>query len=45
VVQLSDIRKTTLIAAHETDLACMALNMSGTRLATASEKVRGLRIH
>ena len=41
VHQLSDIGKVTLIAAHETDLACLALNMSGTRLATASEKVSG----
>ena len=37
-VELYDLRKTTLIAAHEAALACIALNASGTRLATASEK-------
>ncbi len=43
--QLSDIGKVTLIAAHETDLACLALNMTGTRLATASEKGTLIRVY
>jgi hypothetical protein len=39
-VELYDHKKTTLIEAHETALACFALNFDGTRLATASETVR-----
>lgn len=39
-VELYDAKKTTLIAAHETTLSCFALNYDGSRLATASEKVR-----
>ena len=43
-VELYDHKKTTLIEAHETALACFALNFDGTRLATASETVSwGLR--
>ena len=38
-VELYDHKKTTLIEAHETALACFALNFDGTRLATASETV------
>lgn len=38
-VELYDHKKTTLIEAHETSLACFALNFDGTRLATASETV------
>lgn len=38
-VELYDLKKTTLIEAHETALACVALNFDGTRLATASETV------
>ena len=37
--QLYDIRKTTLVPAHEADLAQICLNLDGTRLATASDKV------
>jgi WD40 repeat protein len=37
-VELYDRKKTTLITAHETALACFALNFDGTVLATASEK-------
>jgi hypothetical protein len=37
-IELYDLRKTTLIAAHEAALACLALSASGSRLATASEK-------
>jgi len=44
-VELYDIRKTTLIPAHDGDLACLALNMSGTRLATASEKGTLIRVY
>lgn len=43
-VELYDLKKTTLIPAHETSLACFALNFDGTRLATASEKGTLIRI-
>lgn len=43
-VELYDMKKTTLIAAHETALSCFALNFDGTRLATASEKGTLIRI-
>lgn len=44
-VELYDIRKTTLIPAHDSDLACLSLNASGTRLATASEKGTLIRVY
>lgn len=44
-VELYDIKRTTLIAAHETAIACFALNFDGTRLATASEKGTLIRIY
>lgn len=37
-VELYDLRKSQLIAAHESELAAMAINQQGTRLATASDK-------
>lgn len=43
-VELDDIKKTTLIAAHKTYLACLALNSDGTKLATASETGTLIRI-
>lgn len=43
-VELYDLKKTTLIAAHETALSCFALNFDGTRLATASEKGTLIRV-
>jgi len=44
-VELYDLKKTTLIAAHETALACIALNPNGSRLATASEKGTLIRVY
>jgi WD40 repeat protein len=36
-VELYDFKKTQLILAHQTNLACVAVNADGTRAATASE--------
>lgn len=43
-VELLDAGKSHLISAHEGNLNCIALNMDGTRLATASEKGTLIRI-
>ncbi len=43
-VELYDMKKTTIIPAHEGPLACFALNYNGTRLATASKKGTLIRI-
>lgn len=43
-VELYDVRKTTLIPAHEADLAQICLNLEGTKIATASDKGTLLRV-
>jgi WD40 repeat protein len=43
-VELYDQKKTTLIPAHEANLACFAVNIDGSRLATASERGTLIRI-
>lgn len=43
-VELYDLRKSQLIPAHESELAAIALNLSGTRLATASDKGTLIRV-
>ena len=41
MVDLADVHREPVdINAHEAAISCIALNMQGTRLATASEKVR-----
>lgn len=40
IIDLADTEKSPVdIAAHEANLSCMAMNLPGSRLATASEKV------
>lgn len=43
-VELYDEKKTTMIAAHDTAIVCLALNQDGTRLATSSETGTLIRI-
>jgi len=43
-VELYDIRKSTIIPAHESELACLALSQDGIRLATASDKGTLIRV-
>ncbi|KAL4137306.1 hypothetical protein KRP22_000885 [Phytophthora ramorum] len=43
-IELYDLRKTTLITAHEAELSQICLNLDGTRLATASDKGTLIRI-
>jgi len=43
-VELYDNRKTTLVPAHEAELAQICLNQNGTRLATASDKGTLIRV-
>lgn len=43
-VQLYDVEKSQIIPAHESELAQIALNLKGTRLATASDKGTLIRV-
>jgi len=43
-VELFDISRSTLIPCHESALSCLALNLDGSRLATASERGTLVRV-
>ncbi|DBA03638.1 TPA: hypothetical protein N0F65_006817 [Lagenidium giganteum] len=43
-IELYDLRKTTLITAHEAELSQICLNLEGTRLATSSDKGTLIRV-
>ena len=43
-IELYDLSKATLIKAHDAELACFALNMDGSRIASASEKGTLIRV-
>jgi len=43
-IELYDLRKSQLIPAHESELAAIALNQQGTRLATASDNGTLIRV-
>lgn len=40
-IELYDLKARKYVGAHDSELACIALNIDGTRVATSSEKVRG----
>ena len=44
-MELYKIKRKTFINAHESELAALALNLSGTRLATASDKGTLVRVY
>lgn len=44
-MELYDVTRTKFIAAHTSELACLALSQDGKLLATASERGTLIRIH